>query len=351
LSITRTYYKVSKNHLILYVLTIPFQIMGLIAVLLNFSNNVGFSISFLVTFIFFPFLFYLVFSEYIDKIDLKLLIKYLKNGIFFVSIFGVIQFFFRIFTGKFIQIPLLTLNLHDFGSLETTKCILRGNISKLISTYNNGNIYGICMLMFFPLISIVEKRKINKIIFKISLILTLSRTVWIGMIFAELVTLCFLSNKNIFKKIIPIVYVILIIGIIIKVQNWNLSFIFDSTLGGRSGLFEGLKNITFFPKSFHKTDSVYYINEIVYISILNNIGLFGFIFFIMGFFAPMILFFKNYYRKNTLRVAILLGLVVYYFCCLSDGAMLFIPTMIFYWFLSSLMFASDLTESEMELTY
>jgi len=49
-----------------------------------------------------------------------------------------------------IEIPYFTINAADVGEVAD-KYNQRGNIMKLISTYNNGNIFGVCTLMFFPL--------------------------------------------------------------------------------------------------------------------------------------------------------------------------------------------------------
>ena len=54
--------------------------------------------------------------------------------------------------GKFIEIPFLTVNAGDYGTLESTKHINRGGYLKLISTYNNGNVYGVATLILLPLV-------------------------------------------------------------------------------------------------------------------------------------------------------------------------------------------------------
>ena len=90
--------------------------------------------------------------------------------------------------GRFVEIPFLTVNFHDVGTLETTKYIDRGGIFKLISTYNNGNVYGVCLLMLLPFYNSVEPSKLKRMIVKLSLLLTLSRTVWFGLFFAEILT-------------------------------------------------------------------------------------------------------------------------------------------------------------------
>src|SRR5690606_25097688 len=75
-------------------------------------------------------------------------------------------------------------NAGDVGALEG-KHIDRGGIFKLISTYNNGNIFGICMVMLLPLYACLERRTWPQLVVKAALVLTLSRTVWAGLIAYE----------------------------------------------------------------------------------------------------------------------------------------------------------------------
>ncbi len=81
------------------------------------------------------------------------------------------------------------VNAADVGLLETTKDINRGGLFKLISTYNNGNVYGAAMLILLPLFDAIETRKWRKLFLRIALVLTLSRSVWIGLVMLQLVYL------------------------------------------------------------------------------------------------------------------------------------------------------------------
>ena len=58
----------------------------------------------------------------------------------------------------------LTVNAGDLGELDSSKFNQRGSVSKLISTYNNGNIFGVCTLMLFPIFYEYTKSKIKIII-------------------------------------------------------------------------------------------------------------------------------------------------------------------------------------------
>ena len=90
-------------------------------------------------------------------------------AVLFVSAYGIFLFFYKLGTGSFIEIPYLTVNAGDLGELEG-KSIDRGGIFKLISTYNNGNVYGISILILLPLYAHLEKRLSRVLTVKASLV-------------------------------------------------------------------------------------------------------------------------------------------------------------------------------------
>lgn len=317
---------------------IPFQIILLTAFLFNgveSENNglsLGFAFSFILAFVIFPYSFLILLTKHLDNIETTFFIKIFKRCVFIVCAYGIFLFFFKIITGSFLEIPFLTVNFHDIGNLEN-KCINRGLLFKLISTYNNGNLFGVCILLLLPVYELLEKSVYKKILVKTSLFLTLSRTVWITYLFYEILNLIF-CNKN-KKKYLYFLVLLLIFSLALVYTlyflKFDLFFLFDKTLGGRIEQFSTLQNISFFPaKNF--VDLI----EIVYLSILENFGILGLLTFIIGLFSPLFFFFlkKNHSPLNK-RIAI--SLVTYYFACLSDGAMLYIPTMSFYWFLVALL--------------
>lgn len=327
---------VSKNHFLAFIFQIPFQCISLIAMYLNGIEHTQFAIAFFVNFIFFPFLILSLFSEYVNKFYLSHFYSLLKKGILFVSIFGIFLFFFKFFTGYLIKIPFLTLNYHDINTIEF-KCNQRGDLFKLISTYNNGNLYGICILMILPLYQIIENKSWKHWIVKLSLLLTLSRTVWVGLFVCELLMQMSIKNLkngkliNILIKSIPI-----FIFIIIFVLREDISFIFDTTLGGRSKQFD-----TLFDLSFLGHSSFAGIGEIVYLGILKYFGVIGLIFFLGAMLAPLFIAIRFLNKENcSIRKSIFKGLLLYLFIACGDGAILLIPVMAFYWFLSALLLAN-----------
>jgi hypothetical protein len=269
--------------------------------------------------------------------------KILKRSIFFIALYGIFLFFYKIFTGSIFEIPFLTINYHDRGLLESIKSIDRGTFFKLISTYNNGNVYGICILMFLPLYNYLEKNKLKRSIVKLSFLLTLSRTVWIGLIISEFLYNFFIKkNKSLsfIKSTISICISIIIIIFLGKLMNIDISWFFDPTLGNRL-------NPEYFDIKLFSHIAFEHIEEMLYLSILHIFGVVGFIFFIIGFFSPIIIFtLKNYMKKiANINKVIFLGLINYFIISIADAAILYIPTIAIFWFLSTFLFTNKKVNS------
>jgi hypothetical protein len=324
---------IQKNHLIILAFLVPFQLISLLHLIINGFENLGFAISFLINFIFLPITFFIILSSDIKNMSLNFLLKIIQKGIFFLACYGIFLFFFKIFTGKFFGIPMLTTNFNDSLSMES-KNIARGGIFKLVSTYNNGNIYGICMLMILPIYQYIEKRISRKFIIKLALLLTLSRTVWIGLIINELFEILFQTNNRLIKNIKLIGFSMCFTGIIIFIAektNLSSSFFLDISLGNRINQFNSLfKSGLFSHKTFRS------ITEVTYMSILKNFGYLGLFTYLIGMFAPFIIKYKKSINSPFSNI-IALGLINYLIISLSDGATLYIPTLALFWFLTALM--------------
>lgn len=338
-------------------LQLPFLALVGLSFLIHGVENFGFAISLIVSFAILPFVFLKLFSTEIDGSNFEFLLKLIRYAIIFVSFYGILLFFYRIVFGEFIEIPYLTVNSDDVGGLDD-KHINRGGIFKLISTYNNGNIYGICILMLLPLFETIEKRAFYRYVVRISLVLTLSRTVWLGMLLHQLTYHVFVLRvpyrlvvKNIIYSLVDfrvrkdnfifvqkfIFFSIVFFGALYYISlqiGSGVEFLFDRDLGGRVDQFSVLTGISFFPnRPFDQ------ISEIVYLSVLDEFGLLGFLLFFVAILSPLLVYFlTSRGGGGILNRSIVSGLVLYLALAFSDGAMLFIPVMSFYWFLASLLF-------------
>ena len=340
---------------------LPFQSLVILSFLLNGVENLGFGISLFVSVIFFPFAFIVLFSKYMDEMNFEYLFVMLRRGVIFIAIFGIFLFFYKFYTGSFLEIPFLTVNYDDLGELEE-KNIDRGGIFKLISTYNNGNIYGVCVLMLLPLYEFLEKSKLKKIIVKTSLILTLSRTVWLGLIIYELMKMIFISEISLPKRLLFIPRFLnkmkimkkdafaisfSVLGVVIFVSaifymtiviGRNSSFLFDKSLGGRADQLVSIDKIVLFPeKKFAQ------VAEIVYVSILDSFGLLGLLTFLLAMFTPVIFGLMRHvpHGASLYKKSVLYGLILYLILAFSDGAFLYIPVLAIYWFLLALLLSKN----------
>ncbi|MCH9631309.1 MAG: hypothetical protein S4CHLAM37_13310 [Chlamydiia bacterium] len=333
-SISSNHYLQKRNGYVLIAL-LPFQATSLISILVNGYTNTGYTLSLFLNFFIFPYIFLGVFPKYLDTKSYSLLLKWIKQGTFFVAIYGIFLFCYKLFTGSFFEIPFLTINFHDRNELEAIKCIDRGGIFKLISTYNNGNLYGICMLMLLPLYNLQEHSRFKRISVKLSLILTLSRTIWAGLLFVEILQLL-ISSYNPIRKIVRIT-ILFVTGIALYlclqfIFPFSHEFLFDRFLGTRIGQFEVLKTATWF--SSHPFEEVF---EIVYLGIIKGFGFLGLIAYLVGMLSPIVLGLATKEKLSNPDKSIILGLTSYLFISFGDGALLLIPVMCFYWILTMLL--------------
>ncbi len=335
-SFLKVRFSLSRQRVIALFSILPFSVLGIIAIGIVGTTDVGIAASFIVSFLFLPLVFFLSFSKYLEDVDDALIEKMLVRSLFFVSLFGVFAFFYKLFFLDFLLIPYLMIPVEDIENFAITRMIDRGNIFKLVSTYNNGNIYGICMLMFFNYYFHVEKSLIKRTIFVLALILTLSRTVWIGLFVVSWLGF-FFQEKTKTRLIQYLLFWGLGIGLLgayVYLLNINTRFLFDAHLGGRLWQFETLRTFSLFPSSAYQA-----IWEIVYLGILENFGFIGLLLFLFGMLAPLALYFfgkrRGEDRQRKAQDQIALGLIAYLILCCSDGAMQYIPTMAIFWFLAS----------------
>ena len=323
---------VGKNQLVCLAAMFPFFALSTIKILGAGFVGLGFTISFYISLFVIPVIFLLLFYYPLKRISLDFVMGILLKFVFLTAIYGVFLFFYKLYTGSFIEIPLITVNMGDVGEMEN-KHIDRGGVFKLISTYNNGNLYGVCMLMLLPLVNTFEKKTYRKLFLKLALLLTLSRTVWMGLLIFEALNFVFLKKKTV-SSIVTVVAVIalaftaILIGL--SLLNRDIYFLADSSLGGRTGQIVALAESSFFPDM---DVSFEVLREMVYLSVIENFGWIGLPFFLLYLFAPLGLFLlrKTPQATSTVKKSLALGLVLYYIAAFVDGAILYIPIMAIYW--------------------
>lgn len=330
----------ARIRLVPLALLLPFQLVVVLALLFHGSATVGFAISLVVSFFFLPLIFLLVLGFYLDQTKIEFVLRLLKAGIFAVAVYGIFLFFFKLLTGRFIEIPFLTVNAGDVGGLED-KYIDRGGIFKLISTYNNGNIYGVSLLTLLPLYTWLERSVLKTSVVKLSLLLTLSRTVWVGLIVYEVIHRTYVRRLT-FRAIMVLAASLLALALgvwyALELIGVGVGFLFDRNLGGRFGQLLYLETAAVLPQRPFGG-----IGEIVYLSILHNFGLIGLASFLVGMLTPLFLYFSGCVpvAHSAYKKSLASGLVIYLVVAMSDGAILYIPVMAFYWFVVSLLLSGN----------
>lgn len=322
----------------------PLQFLFVYSLLINGVADFGFALSDIVAFFLLPFAFVLIFSQFLPKIRIERFVALARWLIFLAAAYGIFLFVWRLTTGKYIEIPFLTVNLDDIGTLDSKYNARPGGLFKLISTYNNGNQYGVATLLLLPLFDAFEHSRFRKLLVRVALVLTLSRTVWLGLILNQAFDmgrylLEDLKSSKKFSIRLSVRYSTLLRFVPLAVLSAGVlgmtllfsgvSFLFDSSLGGRTVYFEAAGPLTVFP-----SEPVAQFAEIIYFSALTMLGWAGFAAIVLLFFSPVVLAIRfEELRRTTLQVAALQGLILYIPLAAMDGALNYIPTMAFYWFL------------------
>jgi len=318
---------------------VPFQVIYIFSYFKNGVDDLGYAISIFVSFFVLPGVFLLVYPPFLSHINGARFERYLRTCILTAAIYGIFLFFWHPLTGHFIEVPYLTINAADYGLLETTKSIARGDFFKLIATYNNGNLYGVATLILLPLYNLLEPKRWRRNVMKVALVLTLSRTVWAGLVVDQVLSLLWLLRGSIitFPRLYlggatkRVVAVFAMIGLVFSALLFNsntIAFLFDPTLGGRSGESAAFLHPTFLPDM-----PLAGFAEMLYSSALTDYGVVGLLSILLIFLGPLLLFITNVQIvQSPVRKAALKGLILYAIVATIDGATNLIPVMAFYWF-------------------
>lgn len=300
-----------------------------IFVVYNGVASVGFAISYFVALVYLPLFGLMVFSPLImDEFEPKVE-RVIVWALRLVVVFGLFLFVFKFLTGRWIEIPLLTVNAGDVGQLDE-KHINRGGIFKLISTYNNGNLLGVSMCIIGPLYLRLERAPVLRGLFYLMLLLTLSRTVWIGLMLLILARTLSepIDIRTILSLLLGMLGAVLMVYAMLLLLHHGLDFILDANLGGRLDQIVSISDAALVPRLPLSS-----LPEIVYIGILAYFGYVGIVFFLgMILVVPTLLTMHGVPVLSTSRAsACLQGLLIYVLLSFSDAAFNLIPVVMIYW--------------------
>ena len=176
-----------------------------------------------------------------------------------------------------------------------------------------------------------------------SLVLTLSRTVWIGLLAYEVLSRL-LVRRITWRTVISLaLWVALAIGgvlVALSLFDRDVSFIFDRRLGGRIDQLTYLFEASILPSGIFRT-----IEEMLYLSLIDSFGILGLVTFLIGITGPLVLYLGGFVegRDTVYKRSLALGLLVHLIVAISDGATLYIPVMAIYWFLVTLLLSENPT--------
>jgi hypothetical protein len=321
---------------------VPMQALFIYAYMVYGVADPGLAISNFLAFFFFPPVFLLLYAPFLEFVDGVQLSVALRYCILFAALWGMFLFFLHPITGHYVEIPYVTVNAADYGEIEKTKHIARGLFFKNISTYNNGNIYGVATLILLPLYNYLEHSRWRRVAIKLSLLLTLSRTVWMGLLANELLPLIGqlswqlrtfprIRLEKTGRRLVALAITVVLIFAALLFNHSGagaLDFLFDPTAGGRTAYILNAKPFEWLPPM-----GLGGFSEVVYLAVLQEFGYLGLMAFVLIMVSPLLLLLIDRTAlASPTRVAAMQGLLLYAIVAVSDGGFGYIPIMAFYWF-------------------
>lgn len=250
-----------------------------------------------------------------------------------VFVFGMISFAAYNTTGVVLGVPFLTTTGSDI-SMVAERHNLRGPIIKMFSTYNNGNILGINLILWGPIVSIGAAR--CAVGYRSLCVLTLSRSVWAGLIAFQLFSaIVHRSRQKVYQSILAVailgaagVFASLAIG-----RN-PVEFLLDKDLGGRvTSLQNDLEVIS--------SLRIGWDSESVPAAAWLAFGPIGLTLLFAAWLIPIVTG-----GKSEVQITARISLAVYLLVSVVEGAFVLIPTQAVYWFVAAIAMTSLSTEPQ-----
>lgn len=192
--------------------------------------------------------------EYLSERQIGGILKWCMR---FVIAWGIMNFVLYMLFQHIVEIKYVTINAGEVSSVFN-KNNRRGSLMKLISTYNNGNIFGVCMIMLAPVYIYFEKSRAWVVAFLAAIVLSLSRTTWFGLIAVGglmVITGQIRVARGYFW--IAVAASIALAIVMAAAIGWSSNSILDTNLGGRLSQWTGLTISPFGDNAFfHRRDPV-----------------------------------------------------------------------------------------------
>lgn len=288
-------------------------------------------VQYVVLFGIFPGLIIVAMSSQLERIRTKDIARALRPMVRFAVVWGLMNFVLFALTREIIEIPFLTVNASEVG-MTLSKNNLRGGLMKLVSTYNNGNIFGVCMVMLMPLYFYIESKNLWRSLFVLAIFCTLSRTAWFSM--TATFILMVLSGQIRINRSSVWISAAAAFGVLLVILpslGWSSANLIDDDLGGRLSYLQGLE------LSFFGGDRVA-IPEVVYFGLLQSFGLLGFVLAIAALCYGIGYGVFHWLELSQVRRAAVVGALSYLAASVMDGAIMFPPVFPIFLFLNALIY-------------
>ncbi|MCI0724722.1 MAG: hypothetical protein L0338_38035 [Acidobacteria bacterium] len=277
-------------------------------------------------------------------------------GVVVVLFYGVLQ---KVMGEYTILIPGVTANWHDAQILEfladKSNLLHETGEVKLTSTYQNGNLLGINLLLFVPLAFVQIPQRWMKLTFlstcTVVLALTASRATWAGAVFLVLIAL-YLSRLPKLSKLSIVLLFVLSTSVFLQTsvaqtRIVNVPWEELASWGGRmeaaSILWsESTQEIHFTmlllgPWGEHRERIVAEgggAYEMFYLALYETAGILGVLVWMAPVFVTLRTFYR--YRRDVLIRSVLVGLLTWCFVAVAEGAFWLPPTAFNLWALAGI---------------
>jgi hypothetical protein len=340
LTLTRNH--LSRLHVFTLLCAAPLMVHILVKLWFYGSASAGPTLALIATIVLMPIIFLLALAGPLRDFDRPTVIRVFIAVVAAVALFGLFEFVARNYFKVIVEVPYVTINADDVGGVAR-KHNDRGNLIKLVSTYQNGNIFGICMLMVGPLFfHFARGLWWLRALFVLAVFLSLSRTAWAGLLVWLLLWEAVYRRRLVSFILRSPIYVfaalmLTVSGVAILATNYE--FIFDNTLGGR------LQSADLLSFTLAGNSGEFYgIGEMTYLSMFVEFGLAGLLLFLLWLAAPILVGFAfgpaTATASSGLERACKVSLMTYWVVAAVDGAFVLIPVGALYWLVAAIMLSS-----------
>ena len=340
----------SRTHAILVIFILYCVLKFTIAFKCGVSSVAALAIYFVPCAIY-PLSLFLVYDLVINEYRKNKVIKIIEISFYIITIYSIIQLFFGV--GN-VDIPGITVNYSDYKDMGQEWYMKKSNGTteetlKMVSTYQNGNLYGIGLLIMYPMLfnyycmeKNTKKKIISLVLFMVSIFICLSRAAWFGLAIFMLMVILNGKNKN-YKALIGKIVLLIVACALVSIVTSKIPSVYNrlresnsiekvSSMAGRTeGMIVFLDNynnltnplaILFGPMGIENIDGLAY--EMTPISIINVLGALGLIIWLLLF----VIIYRSIDRKNKSTKIYAQTLVIWFITGLIEGGYWLPPTVI-----------------------